>query len=134
MRKVTCVVREVYPVWSIHSLCHHNTRKITRVAHDSRGLVVSYVPEDRFAARTLKRWGEEEVSDYARSEAGYAGLFDQMFGRIQDGIRGKVMETWGDTREFSSKWNDLVKFRAAMRAVNCASDDYDQFNRKPNFK
>jgi hypothetical protein len=57
-----------------------------------------------------------------------------MFGRIQDGIRGKVMETWGDTREFSSKWNDLVKFRAAMRAVNCASDDYDQFNRKPNFK
>jgi hypothetical protein len=43
------------------------------------------------------------------------------------------METWGDTREFSSKWNDLVKFRAAMRAVNCASDDYDQFNRKPNF-
>ena len=132
MRKVKCVVREVYPVWSIHSLCHHNTRKITRVAHDSRGLVVSYVPEDRFAAGTLQRWGEAEVSDYARSEAGYAGLFDQMFARIQEGIRGKVMETWGDTREFTSKWNDLVKFRAAMRAVNCASDDYDQFNRKPN--
>lgn len=132
MRKVKCVVRELYPVWTIHSLCHHNTKKITRVAHDSRGLVVSYIPEDRFAARTLQKWGETEVSDYARSEAAYAGLFDQMFEKIQEGTSGKVMETWGDTRKFTSKWNDLVKFRAAMRAINCASDDYGQFNRKPN--
>ncbi|GGB52012.1 hypothetical protein GCM10011316_25010 [Roseibium aquae] len=132
MRKVKCVVREVYPVWSIHSLCHHNTKKVTRVAHDSRGLVVSYIPENRFVGKDLKRWGEAEVPDYGRSESGFVGLYDQMFARIQDGIQGKVMETWGDERQFPTKWKDLVKFRAAMRAVNCTRDDYDQFNRKVN--
>ena len=123
---VTCEIVDSRPIITITQLCYVTGTTVTHFGNV--GVIMKYTPEDRGAARDLKKW---------RAQAGWPradtpnGLMERFIKQMQRDLRSKVMQTWGDERTYAPYWIDLRRMRERLAELDCRRDDADARNLRP---